>query len=52
MNYNIDENEISMAALKGLRSSFEQSIAAVDALGIDEKLFAFDFEKNGLLQEE
>ena len=52
MNVEIDDQEIAMAALNGLPSSYESLIIALDALGNDEKVFTFDLVKSRLLQEE
>lgn len=52
MDVDIDDEELAMAALNGLPSSYESLIFALDALGTDEKAFTFDLVKSRLLQEE
>ena len=52
MNVDIDDQEMAMAALNGLPSSYEGLIIALDALGNDTKTFNFDLVKSRLLQEE
>lgn len=43
MDVIIDDNEMAMAFLNGLPESFDSLISALDALGIDEKLFTFAY---------
>lgn len=52
MNVEIDDQELAMAALNGLPSTYESLIVALDALGNDDMSFIFDFVKSRLLQEE
>lgn len=52
MTCNVDDKELSLAALNGLPSNFEHVIVPLVALGNDDKLFSFGFMENRLLHEE
>ena len=52
MGVEIDDQEIAMAALNGLPSTYESLLVALDALGNEERVFTFDLVKSRLFQEE
>ena len=52
MNVDIDDKEMAIAVLNGLPARFESLIAALDAVGSEDKMFSLEFVKSRLLQEE
>lgn len=52
MGVTIDDEELAMALLNGLPSSYESLIVALDALGSESKVFTFDHVRSRLMQEE
>lgn len=52
MNLTVEDKYLAMEVSKGFPSSFEHSIVALDAIGNEDSILAFDFVKSQLLREE